>query len=343
MSLNLVHIVPELDKHGGIQTMAKDVISMFKNSNTFNWKVPFIIFRLLLKILPIKVSLQLIKIRAYHFLKKNYVPNKNEIIHCWHLDCASAYINNRFIVTCYGRELLKKNVIGYKQYLYQQVFDRAYKIHVITNFTRKLLLSNFKVDEEKITVIPPAITCTQDKVYKREKIKIGTLSRFNRRKNILNIVKALELLYNSGNTKFEYILAGDGEQKKEILSYLSKVNFKWKYLGQISDSTKLKEFYPDISLFVLPTLNLENDIEGFGIVYLEANSYGIPVIASNVGGVSEAVIDGQTGLFVNPLSIEDIKDKIDYAITNISKFECKSFLNNFKPDRLKIKYINLYK
>jgi phosphatidyl-myo-inositol dimannoside synthase len=50
----------------------------------------------------------------------------------------------------------------------------------------------------------------------------------------------------------------------------------------------------------MTSVNLDHSIEGFGLVYLEAAAHGLPVVAHDVGGVSEAVVDGVTGLLVPP-------------------------------------------
>jgi phosphatidylinositol alpha-1,6-mannosyltransferase len=54
----------------------------------------------------------------------------------------------------------------------------------------------------------------------------------------------------------------------------------------------------------------EGDVEGFGIVYMEASSCGKPVIGGNSGGVVEAVLDGETGLIVDPSSAEAIAQAV---------------------------------
>lgn len=63
-------------------------------------------------------------------------------------------------------------------------------------------------------------------------------------------------------------------------------------------------------IFVMPARNIAGDFEGFGIVYLEANLAGKPVIAGRSGGVSDAVIDGLNGLLVDPENVNDLSKKI---------------------------------
>jgi phosphatidylinositol alpha-1,6-mannosyltransferase len=67
-------------------------------------------------------------------------------------------------------------------------------------------------------------------------------------------------------------------------------------------------FYDACDVYVMPSREIpeKGDIEGFGMTYLEANSFGKPVIGGMSGGVSEAVIDGVTGLLVDPCDVEAI-------------------------------------
>ena len=74
-------------------------------------------------------------------------------------------------------------------------------------------------------------------------------------------------------------------------------------------------------LFVMISREIDGDLEGFGIVYLEANACGVPVIGGLSGGISHAVLDNKTGLLVNPLDIEAISNSIIELLVdaNLSK------------------------
>ena len=69
------------------------------------------------------------------------------------------------------------------------------------------------------------------------------------------------------------------------------------FLGQVTDE-RLIALYRGCSLFVLTPLTLGSQFEGFGLIYLEANSCGKPVVGSHGCGAEEAIIDGETGLLV---------------------------------------------
>jgi glycosyltransferase involved in cell wall biosynthesis len=75
------------------------------------------------------------------------------------------------------------------------------------------------------------------------------------------------------------------------------------FLGAVSDA-ELRELYRKASVFVLTPQQEGLHFEGFGLVYLEAGAYGLPVVGTSSGGVPDAVQDGVTGLLVDPQDVE---------------------------------------
>jgi phosphatidylinositol alpha-1,6-mannosyltransferase len=242
---------------------------------------------------------------------------------------------------------LHNNTKGYRRILYTKVFNNAAIVHVISKYTKNLVMELFGVPEEKIKLIPPTIDFEKFASTKKAdntKIIIGTLTRFNKRKNVVNIIKALNILKEQFNLDFTYYLAGNGAEKNKIITELQNANFEWKYLGEISEKKKIEEFYPSLDVFVLPVLDLPNDVEGFGIVYLEANAYGIPVIASTSGGVPDAVSEGDSGEFANPDDPYDISEKIYYVLKNKNKYydSSKKWAKNFDVEIIAKKFKKMY-
>jgi glycosyltransferase involved in cell wall biosynthesis len=72
-----------------------------------------------------------------------------------------------------------------------------------------------------------------------------------------------------------------------------------RFFGDIRDD-ELSDLYDRADIFAMTSINLEHSVEGFGLVYLEAAAHGLPVVAHDVGGVSEAVLEGKTGLLIAP-------------------------------------------
>ena len=78
------------------------------------------------------------------------------------------------------------------------------------------------------------------------------------------------------------------------------LNKNVQFMGKVNEQQK-KYLFDHTSLMIMPTLDesLNRSIEGFGIAYIEAAFFGIPSIASNVGGAPEAVLHDNTGIIIN--------------------------------------------
>jgi glycosyltransferase involved in cell wall biosynthesis len=96
-----------------------------------------------------------------------------------------------------------------------------------------------------------------------------------------------------------YLVAGSGPQRTEIELAIKRNNLadNVRLLGQVSDEC-LTALYNAADIFVMPNIHVPNDIEGFGIVAIEAASCGATVVASDLDGIADAVIDGMNGYLV---------------------------------------------
>ena len=110
-----------------------------------------------------------------------------------------------------------------------------------------------------------------------------------------------------------YLIVGSGPAKSmlEELASSMGVHSNVIFLENVGDAD-LPSIYGVCDVFVMPSrANLEAcDVEGFGIVFLEANACGKPVIAGRSGGIADAVVDGETGLLVPPDSSEMLAESI---------------------------------
>ena len=143
-----------------------------------------------------------------------------------------------------------------------------------------------------------------------------TLARLEKRKGheeILNSISKLKLIF----PKIQYLVAGDGPELQNLKNIVKKLDIidNVIFLGNINDSQK-KYIFDRTSLMVMPTLDntITRSIEGFGISYIEAAFFGIPSIASNVGGTSEAVINNLTGKII--INIGDLYIEINKLLSD---------------------------
>lgn len=112
--------------------------------------------------------------------------------------------------------------------------------------------------------------------------------------------------------KAKLLIAGKGSQKEDLIRFAKNLGIenKVKLLGFIPHY-KMPQFLSNLDVFCIPSIR-----EGFGVVSLEAQACGIPVIASNVGGLPETVLEGKTGFLVPPKNSVTIAEKILFLYQN---------------------------
>jgi glycosyltransferase involved in cell wall biosynthesis len=353
--MKILYLVDDLQANGGIQSLAKTT-NRGLNDNYIvtmeSWSSPLGFFKKVIVFLaPGKISANLYRRYLSENINKQLRRSRYDLIHFWHVKTAMAasnIMNVPYIITCHGSEIMESSIARYQVVLFLDVLHNASAITTPSGFTKQYLVEHYNIQADKIFIFPPGI---DDRFYKiknrplkNRPLTIGTLTRLVPRKNIINIIKALNLL-NLEGIDFEYILAGDGstKYKKTILAELEKTAFKKKYLGRISEKQKINDFYKKIDIFVLPPLELKGDVEGFGIVYLEANAFGIPVVAARTGGVSDAV-DSSTGVFSDPTSPEDIAINIKRLLASKDSYRssCKIWANKFNESASAKRFGDLY-
>lgn len=178
--------------------------------------------------------------------------------------------------------------------------------HLFTNSrqTAALIAERMAVPEAKITVVPPGV----GEGFFQEKpppagdgglrlLTVSRLSRFTRRKNVDGVLEALALLREE---PIRYTVVGDGDDRQRLEARARELGVADRVLFRGSLALpELLAVYREADLFVLASKASAKDVEGFGIVYLEASASGVPVIASREGGATDAVQDGVNGLLID--------------------------------------------
>ena len=141
---------------------------------------------------------------------------------------------------------------------------------------------------------------------------ILSLGNLVQRKGHDMVIKALRTVLKDVPNAV-YLIAGDGRDRAELesLALQAGVRDHVVFAGHIADE-QLPEIYALADVFVLPSrMRIETcDVEGFGMVFLEASACGKPVIGGRSGGIPDAIVDGVTGFLVDPLDAGEIAGKI---------------------------------
>ena len=110
-----------------------------------------------------------------------------------------------------------------------------------------------------------------------------------------------------------YVLVGYGPYREDLERAASELGIASHVLfaGKVPHE-ELLDYFAVSDVFVMPSHvnEAQCDVEGFGIVFLEANACGKPVVGGRSGGIPDAIVEGETGLLVDPLSPQAVADAL---------------------------------
>lgn len=134
-----------------------------------------------------------------------------------------------------------------------------------------------------------------------ETFQLVSVTRLVTRKGIDRLLEAMQLV----PADVHLCVIGDGQDRDRLLKLAEPLGERVKFLHELDDDER-NAWYAASDAFILPVRDEGADVEGFGIVFLEAALAGLPAIAGRSGGAIEAVLDQETGCLVNPASSQDI-------------------------------------
>ena len=337
MSNNILFITKNYPpKIGGLEKFSYDLIKIFsKNVPTYKitlskplvhllWFLPYALFK----------SLFLIKsrnIKHVHLCDASLSP----------LGIIIKKITGVFVsTTAAGLDITYNN--QFYQFLIPHCLRKLDKIIPISTATKNECLRR-NLPPEKMSTIPVGIYADEISLdAPREQLRseleqlcncplknrviLTTVGRLVERKGVYwfinNVMPALD-------SRFHYIVAGEGPDYERIIRLIQDLNLQDRITltGRIPDETK-KILLNAADIFIMPNIYIPGDVEGFGIVAIEAGACGTPVIASGIQGIRDAVIDGLTGKLVE----EKNENAFVQALLNAS----------FDRERVKNGVINTY-
>ena len=229
-----------------------------------------------------------------------------------------------YIVCCHGKELVTDST--YRRWTNRLLLSRADRVIANSMFTASLAIRS-GAHQASIEILRPALRAwpacdnpderceaLRDEHRLRDRRIMLTVGRLIDRKGHDLTLRSLKSLLDTGEHVC-YVIVGDGPERARLerlatdLGVIEAVVFT----GRVSEED-IAAWYHLADIFVMVSRSDTRDIEGFGIVYLEAAAAGKPVIAGHGGGVEDALIDGVTGLLVDPTSEPDLTQTLQYLL-----------------------------
>lgn len=242
--------------------------------------------------------------------------------------CFKKLFHLPYIAYVYGQDLVMARRSPRKVWLTRHILKNAETVISNSHYTKKLA-EQMGAAQERTTVVYPvphqsaapgvddaAVVHFSEQHGLASKKVVLTVGNLVERKGQDVVIEALPLIVKK-IPDIVYCLVGDGPRKAALLNKVARLHLEnyVRFLGQVSE-VQLLLCYAAAELFVMPSREVKNshgetvDVEGFGLVYLEANLLGKPVIGGRSGGVPEAVEHGVSGLLVDPESREEIAEAI---------------------------------
>ncbi len=219
-----------------------------------------------------------------------------------------------------GLRFKKNRIIG--------SYKNIYKIIANSNYTRDLMNASLRIDIDKIKIIHPGIDIYEDFISQEdeENVKnilrgrdpiITTLARVEERKGHKFIINAISEL-KKDFPNLIYLIAGKGPYLENVKNHVKKLELDNHviFLGWITEPEK-SLILKNSDIFAMTPTTVGESVEGFGMAFIDAAFHGIPSVGSKSGGISDAIIENETGLLTEVANQDDITKKLKMLLQDV--------------------------
>jgi len=188
----------------------------------------------------------------------------------------------------------------------------------------------FSKDKIVIKYIPQIVSYIPMNKSKCNNFNIVSVGRLSKEKGYDDLIRVFSLAYKKNN-KVKLTIVGDGDEKENLEKLVSqyKLNKYIKFTGFLTQD-ELKNVYINSSLYVMTSSE-----ESFGLVLLEAMSYGIPCIAFDSALGAKEIIDDKSGILIKNRNLEEMANTICNYFEGKYKFNISDKIQNYSYDNVK--------
>jgi len=229
----------------------------------------------------------------------------------WLVRVCRGLLGLRTIVYVHGEEVNITDTYDFSRSRRRATLEAADAVVAVSRFTRDSLVTLMGVDPARITLIPNGVDLSRfarrvrrDDLVQRYGIAgrrvLLTVGRLSERKGQDKVIEALPALRRA-IPDLVYLLVGDGPLRPLLEGQARALGVEGCviFAGSVAQE-ELADHYALADAFIMANRELPSgETEGFGLVFLEANACGVPVIAGRAGGSVDAVSDGVNGLLVD--------------------------------------------
>jgi phosphatidyl-myo-inositol dimannoside synthase len=236
-----------------------------------------------------------------------------------------------YVAYCHGEEITQIDGRRFQPKVRDAIFRNADLVVAASEFARQNLL-RIGINPERIRKITPGVDCNRFQPTNRRrdlverhglagKTVLLTVARLVPRKGHRLVLDALRRLVLD-SPDLVYLIVGTGPEEEQLRRLVAEWNLNHvvRFVGFVPDED-LPSYYNLADLYVMPNSEEKGDIEGFGMVFLEANACGKPVIGGRSGGAAEAVLHGRTGVLVDPQDAGELAAAVRMFTANPSKMQ----------------------
>jgi phosphatidylinositol alpha-1,6-mannosyltransferase len=233
----------------------------------------------------------------------------------------SLYTHTPFLIYAHGEEIQSGLTSRKFRWLLPKIYSRAFAIIANSSNTSRLL-QEIGIASRKIHIIHPGVNTQKficeinssgvirNRYNLYNKHILLTVGRLQRRKGHDMVIKALPRI-KQRFPDVHYVVVGTGEELFSLQNLASEegVTDSVLFVGYVPDD-EIPSYYAACDIFLMPNRQIGADIEGFGMVFLEASAAGKPVIGGKSGGTDDAILDGVTGLRINGDNVDQITNAV---------------------------------
>ena len=238
------------------------------------------------------------------------------------LQALPSSFSGRVVVLAHGQEYLTTSFA--KRERIRALLRRADHVVASSRATAALVQDVMLPQPIALTVIAPTYSVDGEVIARHSAVdhvcRLVSVCRLEERKGLGHVLHALAQLPQQ--LEYEWLIVGGGEDASRLKRTIERLGLasRVRLLGFVSDDEK-DRLLKAADLFVMPSYQVGDSLEGFGIVYVEAARYAVPSIAGVDGGVVDAVADRVTGWCVSPQSTDALKAVLLEALTEQSQRE----------------------